>query len=93
MALYFSDQYVHVNGEDIKIPPHILKEHDYICLKQDKHNHIYVNGYKYNIKNKTWDKSFIGRWLMTSKDISKLQIIIGIIMVLAIIVIAINGGK
>lgn len=89
MALYFSDQYVHVNGEDISVPPNVFNEVGYINLTKRKNN-IYVNGFKYNKQNKTWEKSFIGRTIMLEKEIGKIQLIIGTIAVIALIAIAVN---
>lgn len=63
MALFFRDQYVQLNGEEVIIPSHIIKEQKNLktCIKNNK---LYINGYKYDEETKTFKKTLIAKWLM-----------------------------
>ena len=45
MAIYFSDQYVQLNGEDVLVPPSVVNSRKTFSYNIEN-NHLYVNGYK-----------------------------------------------
>lgn len=63
MAIYFSDQYVQLNGEDVLVPPSVVNSRKTFSYNIEN-NHLYVNGYKYNKEKKTWKKSLYANWLL-----------------------------
>lgn len=63
MAIYFSDQYVQLNGEDILVPPSVVNSKKTLASHVENNN-LYVNGYKYNKEKKTWNKSLYANWLL-----------------------------